>query len=62
MLLALRDEEGKIVYKIIPDVLVNSLWEIPMLSQSPEKVGYATQKPETLLELIIRAIGAMHPL
>ena len=51
-----RDENGKIVYKVIEDVLVNSLWEIGMLSNNPkEMVDYSTQKPEALLERIIKA-------
>lgn len=50
-----RDEHGNIVYITIEDVLVNSLWEIAMLSQSPERVGYSTQKPEVLVERIIQA-------
>lgn len=51
-----RDENGKIVYEIIEDVLVNSMWEIALLSNNPkENIGYPTQKPEALLELIIKA-------
>lgn len=51
-----RDKNGKIVYKIVEDVLVNSLWEIGMLSNNPkEMVDYSTQKPEALLERVIKA-------
>lgn len=39
-------KEGK-----IPD----SVWEIPVVRQVSEKVDYATQKPEALLERIIKA-------
>ena len=39
-------KEGK-----IPD----SVWEIPLVRQVSEKVDYATQKPEKLLERIIKA-------
>ncbi|MDD2387212.1 MAG: site-specific DNA-methyltransferase [Bacteroidales bacterium] len=39
-------KEGK-----IPD----SVWEIPLVRQVSEKVNYATQKPEKLLERIIKA-------
>lgn len=39
-------KEGK-----IPD----SVWEIPLVRQVSEKVDYATQKPEALLERIIKA-------
>ncbi len=50
-----RDENGKIVYEVKTEILENSLWQVGMLSNSPEKVGYPTQKPEALLERIIRA-------
>jgi adenine specific DNA methylase Mod len=51
-----RDEFGNIVYQITDEVLENSLWEIATLSNNPiESVGYATQKPEALLERIIKA-------
>jgi DNA modification methylase len=53
-----RDEDGNIIYdheagkfKICDDV-----WQIPQLNrQTPERIGYPTQKPETLLERILRA-------
>ncbi len=51
-----RDENGKIVYQITDEVLENSLWEVASLTNNPiESVGYATQKPEALLERIIKA-------
>jgi adenine-specific DNA-methyltransferase len=51
-----RDESGKIVYDIKEDVLVNSIWEIGMISNNPEQnFDYSTQKPEALLERIIKA-------
>jgi DNA modification methylase len=50
-----RDESGKIVYEIREDVLENSLWETGSMSNSPERIGYPTQKPEALLERIIAA-------
>ena len=50
-----RDEHGKIVYKIKEEVLENSLWETGSMSNSPERVDYPTQKPEALLERVIRA-------
>jgi DNA modification methylase len=50
-----RDEFGKIVYEIREEVLENSLWETGSMSNSPERIGYPTQKPEALLERIIRA-------
>jgi DNA modification methylase len=50
-----RDENGKIVYQISDEILENSVWEVPLLSNSPEKIGYPTQKPEALVEKVIRA-------
>lgn len=51
-----RDENGKIIYQITDEVLENSLWEVATLSNNPaESVGYSTQKPEALLERIIKA-------
>ena len=52
-----RDEYGNIVYEIKTEVLENSLFQLGMLSNSPEKVGYPTQKPEGLLEKIILAFS-----
>ena len=50
-----RDEYGNIVYEIREEVLENSLWETGSMSNSPERVGYPTQKPAALLERIIKA-------
>ena len=50
-----RDENGKIVYTIKEKILENSLWETGSMSNSPERLGYPTQKPEALLERIIKA-------
>lgn len=50
-----RDENGKIVYQVSDEILENSVWEVPLLSNSPEKIGYPTQKPEALLEKVIKA-------
>ena len=50
-----RDEHGKIVYEIREEVLENSLWETGSMSNSPERIGYPTQKPEALLEKVILA-------
>jgi DNA modification methylase len=50
-----RDENGNIVYEIREEVLENSLWETGSMSNSPERIGYPTQKPEALLEKDIYA-------
>ena len=51
-----RDENGKIIYIIRDEVLVNSLWELPSLSNNKkESTGYPTQKPLPLYQRIIKA-------
>ncbi|MGE0108225.1 MAG: DNA methyltransferase [Bdellovibrionales bacterium] len=50
-----RDEQGNIVYEIRDEVLENSLWETGSMSNSPERIGYSTQKPEALLQKIIQS-------
>ncbi len=51
-----RDEYGKIIYITRDEVLVNSLWELPSLTNNKkEGLGYPTQKPTSLLERIIMA-------
>ena len=49
-------ENGKNVYYESNEKRVDAVWDIPMLSpNSKEKTGYPTQKPEALLERIIKA-------
>lgn len=54
-----RDENGKIIYTTFDKKFLDSVWEIGQTSvtrkTSRENVGYATQKPEALLERIIQA-------
>ena len=51
-----RDENGNIIYEVSYDVTANDVWQIPFIaSTSGERVDYATQKPEALLERIIKA-------
>ncbi len=51
-----RDEEGNIIYEISTDKKVKDVWEIPFIaSTDSQRVDYATQKPEALLERIIKA-------
>ena len=50
-----RDIHGKIVYTIKEEILENSVWETGSMSNSPERLGYPTQKPEALLERVIKA-------
>ncbi len=51
-----RDENGDIVYKLSYDTTAKDVWEIPFIaSTSSERLDYSTQKPEKLLERIIKA-------
>lgn len=51
-----RDENGDIIYKLSYDTTAKDVWEIPFIaSTSSERLDYATQKPEILLERIIKA-------
>ncbi|STO97711.1 DNA methyltransferase [Helicobacter canis] len=49
-------ENDKIVYKQNIGTLETDNWDIPIINpQAKERTGYATQKPEALLERIIKA-------
>ena len=48
-----RDPQGKIIYDVREDKLVTSVWRIPMLNIGGERLDYANQKPEALLERAI---------
>lgn len=54
-----RDKNGKIIYSTFDKKFLDSVWDIGQTSvtrkTSHENVGYATQKPEALLERIIKA-------
>ena len=52
-----KDENGKVIYTESDEYTVDDVWRIPMLqpADKEEPVGYATQKPEALLERIINA-------
>ncbi len=50
-----RGEDGKVIL-ITRDVrVIDDIWRIPMLMGQAERLGYPTQKPEALLERIIKA-------
>ena len=61
------DEDGRVYYSITSNgkeyryyddekITPDDVWDVSHLQQQdPERVGYATQKPETLLERIIKA-------
>ena len=51
-----RDEEGNIIYDISYDKKINDVWDIPYIaSTDKQRLDYATQKPEALLERVIKA-------
>ena len=52
-----RDEDGNVIYQKSSSRILDSVWRIPMLQPASEKepMEYGTQKPEALLERIIKA-------
>lgn len=51
-----RDEEGNIIYELSTDKKIKDVWKIPYIaSTDTQRVDYATQKPEALLERVIEA-------
>jgi DNA modification methylase len=59
--LAIFDSEGKRHFSLTqdssPGVPLGDVWDIPILaSQSKERTGYPTQKPEALLKLLIASL------
>lgn len=51
-----RDNEGNIIYEISEEKKIKDVWQLPYIaSTDAQRTGYATQKPEALLERIIKA-------
>ena len=51
-----KDKDGNVIYYDSVDKIVGTLWNIPRLnSMAKERAEYPTQKPEALLERIIKA-------
>lgn len=52
-----KDENGKAITYISKERQIDNVWKLSMLQPADQKepVGYATQKPETLLERVITA-------
>lgn len=52
-----RDEAGNVLYREATERTVDNVWRIPMLQPADltQNLGYATQKPEALVERIIKA-------
>jgi DNA modification methylase len=51
----LKDENGDGIYDIREERTVDNLWKFALLHAQPERTDYPTQKPEALLERIIKA-------
>ena len=53
----LRDDEGKRIYAMgSADRKIGDVWEVPYINPvATERLGYATQKPEALLERVLQA-------
>lgn len=50
-----RDEQGNIIYTMSTEKLLGSVWNIPLANPiAEERTGYPTQKPEKLLETVIK--------
>ncbi len=52
-----KDENGRVIYEESNEKTVDDVWRIPMLQPAGKKeaMEYSTQKPEKLLERVIRA-------
>lgn len=51
----LKGKSGKGIYDERTERTVDNVWKIPLLHAQPEMLNFPTQKPEELLERIIRA-------
>jgi adenine-specific DNA-methyltransferase len=49
------DDKGNPVYFSVDGIKASSVWNVPILQGRSESVNYPTQKPEALLERIIKA-------
>ena len=53
----MKDNQGKVIYIDSKDKLVGSVWNIPNIPpMSRERLQYPTQKPEALIERIIKSV------
>lgn len=54
-----RDAEGNVMYSERDERVVDNVWRVPMLQPADrtENLGYATQKPERLLERVVEAFS-----
>lgn len=55
-MVTVKDSQGNVVYYEKEDKIVGALWEIPRVNSMANEVsGYPTQKPEPLLDRVIKA-------
>ena len=56
----LRDKKGKRIYAMSStETKIGDVWEVPYINPvASERLGYATQKPEALLDSVLRASSA----
>lgn len=51
-----KGEDGHVVYRMSEERTIDNVWRIPCLQPAaPEKLGYPTQKPKSLLARLIKA-------
>lgn len=51
-----KDADGHVMYQVKTDKTLDNVWRLPMLQPAAaERLGYPTQKPESLLERVIEA-------
>ncbi len=50
-----HSDDGSVEYMTLTDKSIDTVWTIATLNSGREKIGYPTQKPEALLERIIKA-------
>jgi site-specific DNA-methyltransferase (adenine-specific)/adenine-specific DNA-methyltransferase len=51
-----RDDSGSLIYDEYNDQKIDDVWDIPFMgATSPERLGYPTQEPETVLDFVIRS-------
>ena len=50
-----KDEKGRGIYDLRTERTVDNVWKFASLHAQPEIVGYPTQKPESLIERVIKS-------
>lgn len=52
-----RDSSGRVIYDSYTEKNADDVWQIPQaeVTKNPKNTGYSTEKPETLIERVIKA-------